>query len=212
MYCKHCGSELLQDVKFCTNCGCQIDEEKQNAAQNSFDNNDYQEQSNKGTINDLKNQFQKPQTKKQKPKGVGCLCIAILFFVIVITAIVLSATSGNDNSVETEKNKTTTESTTLDSLHDNIVDGNEEVILMTMSKDIAKDVSKYPSTTEILTNSWTFEQKDLTYTTCCTFECSNTYGVKETHILVVIAETDDNGSKIHPVDVAIDGASIKSYN
>lgn len=114
---------------------------------------------------------------------------------------------------ETEKATETTteietEPTTADSLHDNIVDDNEEIFLMMMSEDIAKALSNYPSSVKIKTNSWTFEQNDLKYTTCCTFNCSNAYGVNETHILVVISEANADGTKINPIEVCVDGETV----
>lgn len=110
-----------------------------------------------------------------------------------------------------KKKQTTTEKTTVDALRDNMVDANEETMLIMMCEDIGKRLSNYPATVKFDTMSWTFEQNGLKYTTCSTFECQNAYGVKETHILVVIAEADSDGSKINPTEVCVDGKTVSIY-
>lgn len=202
MYCKQCGAMISDNNKFCGNCGAavvSVYKHKDNFG------------SQRGIIAEVRNQYTaQTLNKKSKSKGWITVTLSVLFVFVVIlsTVVILNKQDEKNTCSETVEQ----ESTAADTLHDNVVDNNEEIILMMMAEDIAMDISNYPSTTKILTDSWTFEQKDLKYTTCCKFECSNAYGINETHVLAIVSEATSDGSKINPIDVAVDGAAIKTYN
>lgn len=40
------------------------------------------------------------------------------------------------------------------------------------------------------------------------FECQNSYGVVETHYLEVVAKVTENGAKINPIEVCVDGEMV----
>ena len=202
MKCNRCGFENANNAKFCSNCGSPVIAYQQTQQQSSMEQIPIQ-QLNYPTYQQIPYQ----RSIKTKKKS-GCLIAILVSLLIVVIFIVIGISLIDDTETDITTTAPTESETTKDHLHDDIVDGDEEITLMIMSEDIAKLYSKYPATTEIDPYSYSFEQEGTKYTVCCTFNCSNPYGVPETHILAIVAKVNKEDGKLHPHSIAIDGIAV----
>jgi hypothetical protein len=86
-YCKHCGSEIKEDAKFCPTCGKPVQEEPVLNIDPQKDQNPQQQDS----------QLQKKKNNK------GCITvISILFLIAVIVALTAQDCSGGSSTKKTQ--------------------------------------------------------------------------------------------------------------
>lgn len=84
----------------------------------------------------------------------------------------------------------------------------QEIILMMIAEDMAKQVAQNPSTVSFKSMYWLFERDGHTFWVQGTFKCSNLLGVVEEHTIKVMCVANSDYSKIQPKQVYLDGAKI----
>lgn len=84
----------------------------------------------------------------------------------------------------------------------------QEIILMMIAEDVAKQIAQNPSTVRFKTMYWGFEREGHSFWVQGTFECSNLLGVKENHTIQVLCIANSNYSKIQPEQVYLDGVRL----
>lgn len=83
-----------------------------------------------------------------------------------------------------------------------------QMVLAQIAEDMAKQVAKNPSTVKMSIFSQGFYKDGHTYAVQSDFSCSNLMGVSETHTIKVVAVSNEDESKISPMEVYYDGELI----
>lgn len=88
----------------------------------------------------------------------------------------------------------------------------QEVILMMMTEDVAKQISNYPATVDFDLWSWGFWRNGYTYAVQGTFTCTNAFGVPEEYVIRLICEASSDYSRMSAKEVYLNGQLIKAAN
>lgn len=85
----------------------------------------------------------------------------------------------------------------------------QEIILMIIAEDIAKQIAQNPGTVKSKAMYWGFEREGHTFWVQGSFECSNLFGVKEDFTIQVVCVANSDYSKITPEQVYLNGERIQ---
>ncbi len=92
------------------------------------------------------------------------------------------------------------------------VSSDAEMTLMYIAEDTAKQIVNYPSTVDFHTFDWKFTRDEFEYAVQGSFDCSNAFGVKETHLLTIYCRANENYTKMNPYKIVLDGVTIKDQD
>lgn len=88
------------------------------------------------------------------------------------------------------------------------VSAGAEMVLAQMAEDIAKQIATNPDTVKMNIWSQGFYRDDHLYAVQSEFSCSNAFGVEETSTVKVVALSNEDESKISPIEIYLDGELI----
>ena len=136
-----------------------------------------------------------------------CLLLGVLFFGLFFVFLIVGGNM-NKESLPNSEYSTTEEAPVTTSATE--VSSADEITLMMMAEDVAKQIANYPATVDFNTFAWGFWRNGHTYAVQGVFTCTNAFGVKEEYTIRLICEANEDYTSISAKEVYLNDQLVKS--